>query len=176
MKQITVLTLTLFCLGLAACSKSSKSDPMTLKDMSAENKTSECPNFAGYFCPVSDSSKGDNIGQKCIQRNLVLDKITGKLVINESKADGKYDGAFEVEIDGKVNSYPGTAEGKSIVVSTQAFCTNNKLTRTVVASDLGGLSETYSTSDDGQTLTVETLGIGKGHRFTNTSTYTWQHD
>lgn len=179
MKQLSLFALMAIALGLSACSSSGHGGGGSmLTDKTAENKIAECPKISGYYCRAVDRNDSrSHISEECVQRNLTTNKA-GVFVVNEEKLDHSNSSSFEVPVDGKVRSMSGTADGKSSIISTQAFCSGGKLTRSISASSEGSvLNDVLTISADGQTLTIVTLGSARGMNFPKTTvTYTRKHD
>jgi len=161
LKLLSYIALATFALALSACSKSGGGDSIELSDKSAINNVQECPKLDGKYIKVLErNSDGSVARSKSVEFNLT-EGPDGQLILN-----GDHN-IKNVAVDGKIHQAQTTSG--EIPYRIQAYCTAGKLTLTVHAGSYGAATEVVSLNGD--SVTVETHGVGRASKISGTETY-----
>jgi len=152
MKQLLIVPLAALAFGLSSCSKSG-GDSIDLKDQTAINRVSECPQISGKYC-LEDRSDCTNYD------------LSGGTFHEGSDYDSN---PLDIPIDGAIHDKETYHSGNYIQYKAQAYCSGGTLTVTIHAGDKGAAREVI-TGDD-RSIRVEVKGVGRASKNSGTHTY-----
>ncbi len=162
MKYTSLITIASLAVGLSACSKSSGGDSIELSDKSAINNVQECPKLDGRYTKVLERNSDGSVTKSKSVEYTLTEAADGQLLLNSDRH------ITNVAVDGKIHQSQTPSGG--IPYRIQAYCTAGKLTLTVHAGSYGAATEVVSLNGD--SVTVETHGVGRASKISGTETYT----